>query len=315
MAALRVICGPTAAGKSPLALALAEHVPLVIISADSRQLYRGFDIGTAKPTIAERARVPHWGVDVAEPLERFSAAHWAAGAHAAVAGATAAGRTPAVVGGTGFYLRALTAPLWREPPLDASRRASVARWLAPITTAELRRWCAALDPRRAHLGRAQLLRAVEVALLTGIPLSVWHAREAPEERKQPEVGAPGLHVRYLLVDPGPSLRDTIERRVDAMLAAGWMEEVMALDARVPATAPAWSASGYTRLRQAHRGELSRAAAREGTIIETRQYAKRQRTWFRHQLDGDVTRLDPAAPDALARALRWWHAGGWEGDPR
>lgn len=298
-APLRVICGPTAAGKSRLALALAERHGAVIVSADSRQVYRGFDAGTAKPTAEERARVPHFGVDVAEPTARYSAADWAAGAEAWIADARA--REPLVVGGTGFYLRALFAPLFEGPPLDEARRAALDRVLSPLSVPELRRWCERLDPPRAHLGRTQLLRSVETALLTGRRLSDLHRSSAR---------APRHAARYLVVDPGPVLAERIARRVDAMLDGGWVEEARALARRFPPDAPAWSATGYGVVRRLAAGELSRAEAARLITIETRQYAKRQRTWFRHQLAGaDVTRVNPDDPRCDAAVEAWWNAAG------
>lgn len=276
---------------------LAESVPLTIISADSRQIYRRFDIGTAKPTREERERVPHFGIDIVEPTERYSAAAWADAAVGWVSGAGEASREPVIVGGTGFYLRALTEPLFDEPPLDAERRERLLGELDRLHTEELRRWCRALDPERASLGRTQLLRAVEIALLTGVPISQWH-REAPRP--------PRVRARYLVVDPGPVLASWIERRVDAMLEGGWPEEVEELMRTVDAAAPAWKATGYTAVRAMVQGNITKEAARMRVIVDTRQYAKRQRTWFRHQLVGqDVTRLDPREPDALERALAWW----------
>ena len=300
-ATLRAIVGPTAAGKSALALALAERVGAAILSADSRQLYRGFDLGTAKPTPAERARVPHFGIDVAEPAERWSAARWADDCERWIAEAAALGRAPLVVGGTGFYLRALAAPLFDEPPLDPERRRALEPLLAALPLDALRRWVTVLDPARAGLQRTQLARAVEVALLTGERISAWHARSARPPRHA---------VRYLVVDPGPVLAARIAARVDAMLAAGWLDEVRALAARVPPGAPAWNAAGYEVLRRHAAGELTLAAARERVVIETRQYAKRQRTWFRHQLPAaSVWHVNPDAPGALDAALAWWR-----GDP-
>ena len=297
---VRVISGPTAAGKSALALALAERHGATIISADSRQIYRRFDIGTAKPTPAERARVPHVGVDVVEPSQRFSAAAWAEMATTAIDAARAEGREMLVVGGTGFYLRALFSPLFSEPELDARRRDALARHLGTLSLAELRRWCILLDPERSHLGRTQLLRALEVALLTGQRLSTLH-RDA--------VRPPRFHARYLVVDPGAVLRARIEARVDAMLEAGWLDEVRRLSRDVPPTAPAWNAAGYEALRLAAAGELALPDARARIVIETRQYAKRQRTWLRHQLEASrVTRMDPNMSDALERAERWWSGG-------
>ena len=295
---LRVITGPTGAGKSALVMALAARVPLGIVSADSRQIYRGFDIGTAKPTVAQRACVPHYGIDVADPHIRYSAAAWANGATAWIDDIRHAGREPVVVGGTGFYVRALTSPLFLEPELDVHRRQDVAKHLRTLRLQELQRWCTALDPARAGLGRAQLERAIEVALLTGIPLSEWH-RIAP--------GAKPLRARYLVVDPGPALGPMLGARLDAMLAGGWPDEARALDARVSAAAPAWNATGYSVVRSLARGELGMAAAREQILIATRQYAKRQRTWIRNQLPpDDITRIDPRDRDALDRALAWWH---------
>lgn len=296
-AELRVITGPTASGKSTLALELAERFPVTILSADSRQIYRGFDIGTAKPSRTELEAVPHRGIDLVDPTERYSAAAWAAAAEGWIAESTAAGRKPVLVGGTGFYIRALVAPLFAEPPLDPADRAALGRALAELDTAELRRWTASLDPARARLGRAQLLRAVEVALLTGVPISEWH-RRAP--------GAPGRSARYLVLDPGGALSGRIEARVLEMLSAGWEAEVAALLASVPRDAPAWNASGYRAVRDLVEGRIAREQAIERTVIDTRQYAKRQRTWIRNQLrDGNVTFIDPLSPDALEKASAWF----------
>ena len=297
-AELRIICGPTAAGKSAVAMALAARHGLTIISADSRQIYRGFDVGTAKPLPADRARVPHFGVDVADATERWSAARFAADAAGWIA-ATGKAR-PLVTGGTGFYLRALTTPLDPSPPLDAARRAALADELSGVETAELRRWVAALDPARAHLGRTQLLRAAEVALLTGRPLSEFH-------RDAPPAAAP--RARWLVVDPGDRLQEQIAHRLDAMLAGGWADEVRALERTVPPDAPAWQACGYETVRQLVAGTLGASAARDAILIATRQYAKRQRTWFRHQLDeARTTYLDPHDPSSDAIVEQWWRGG-------
>jgi len=279
-------------------MALARRVPLGIVSADSRQVYRGFDIGTAKPSATERACVPHAGLDIAEPDMRYSAAAWAADVVRWMDDVRRLGRAPAIVGGTGFYIRALTAPLFVEPELDAQKRRDIAAHLRTLTLAQLQRCCRALDPERAGLGRAQLERAIEVALLTGVPLSRWH-RDAP--------GAEPRRARYLVVDPGPALGQSLATRLDDMLDAGWIEEARVLDARVPSTAPAWNATGYATVRSLARGEISRSEAREQILVATRQYAKRQRTWIRNQLPpADVTRIDPHEHDALDRALEWWN---------
>jgi len=294
---LPVICGPTASGKSALAMRLAAEVGASIISADSRQVYRGFDIGTAKPDAEDRRRVPHYGIDVAEPDERYTAAHWAESVPGWIAAAGATGHATLIVGGTGFYLRALFAPLFEEPDLDPGRRAAVRDVLAGMSGDEIRRWCEALDPERAALGKAQHERAIEVALLTGHRISELHRARSR---------APSLTARYLVLDPGASLAGSIAERVDEMLARGWLDEVRQLVERVDPEARAWTATGYDAMRRVVSGELTLDRGRELVVFATRQYAKRQRTWFRHQLeDEQVIRLDPAAPDAFERAVAWF----------
>ena len=296
---LKVICGPTAGGKSALVAELALRFPLTVLSADSRQVYRGFDIGTAKPTAAERWRVPHDLIDLIEGTETFSAAAWAAAAEERLAAVRAEERIPVVVGGTGFYIKALVDPLFEAPALDPQRRKVLALELAPLTTDALRLEVERVDPRRAHLGRAQLLRSIEFVRLTGEPISEWHERA----RK-----AGGHRARYLVVDPGAVLAERIPERVTRMLEQGWEGEVAALTERLPREAPAWNATGYEMIRELVEGRITREAAIERVAIATRQYAKRQRTWFRHQLpEGAVTLLDPGAPNALDLALLWWMA--------
>jgi tRNA dimethylallyltransferase len=291
-----VICGPTAAGKSAIALWLASRVKATIIVADSRQIYRGFNIGTAKPNAEEQALVPHRGIDVIDPTQRYSAAAWADDADRWIAESHRSHRTPLVVGGTGFYLRALFEPLFDEPELDVRRRRALEAEFASMSFDELRRWCSLLDPERAQLGRTQLQRAIEVTLLTGRRLSALHRDRARPARRS---------ARYLVVEPGPALADRIAIRLDAMLAGGWVEEVTRLMTEVPENAPAWKASGYRAVADHVRGRASRDAMREQILIETRQYAKRQRTWFRNQLDErSVTRLDPAQPFWRERAEEW-----------
>lgn len=300
---LRCIVGPTAAGKSALALAIADAAHGEIISADSRQIYRGFDIGTAKPTRAERARVPHRGIDVAEPTERWSAARFARDAAQWIAEATARKRPPLVVGGTGLWIAALVRPFAPIPALDPTRREALSEVFEGLSRDELRAWCAALDPDIARHGPAQWRRAIEVALLTGTRLSEW-------QRATP---APQWNAHYLLVDAGEALDDRIAARTDAMFAAGWMDEVRALSEHVPASAPAWKACGYERVRAAQTGGTPLDALRRAVIQETRQYARRQRTWFRRQLKhGVVTRVDATARDAVDQALSWWRETGRQG---
>jgi tRNA dimethylallyltransferase len=245
--------------------------------------------------------VPHRGIDVVAATERYSAAAWADDADRWIEEADQAGRAPLVVGGTGFYLRAMFEPLFEEPVLDCERRERLERLLAPMSFTELGRWTRVLDPARAHLGRTQLLRAIEVALLTGERVSTLHrARARPARRR----------ARYLVVDPGSALLSRIAHRLDEMIAGGWVEEVRRLDEVVPANAPAWKASGYRVLREYVRGAIELEAARQAVLVETRQYAKRQRTWFRHQLDEHlVTRVDPSNPQWRTVVADWWRGGG------
>ena len=294
---IRVVCGPTAAGKSAIAATLALEYGATIVSADSRQIYRGFDIGTAKPDWSERKSIRYDGIDIADPVERFSASRWATMATDWIGESRQAQREPLIVGGTGFYIGALFEPLFQSPELDHSRRAKLESYLASLNTDELRQWCVALDPARAHFGRAQLIRAIEIPLLTGRRISDLHS-----ESNRQSVLSP----LYLIVDPVRSLGARIERRVDMMIEAGWLDEVRALDGWLPESAPAWKASGYRVMQRVARGELDLSSARERIIIETRQYAKRQRTWFRHQLGlAPVTRVDPDDPDCQAAVQRWW----------
>ncbi len=297
---LRIVIGPTAAGKSRIAMALAEARSLGIVSADSRQVYRGFDIGTAKPDHSERARIPHAGVDILDPVQRYSAHAWAADAARWCDAFIASGRQPLVVGGTGFYIRALVSPFDAIPVLDPRVRMELGTWLERLDPETLARWVARLDPVRLPYGRTQHLRAVETALLAGTRLG--DALRAPS--------APARPVRYLVVDPGAVLAERIAGRVHAMLADGWLDEVERLVATVADGAPAWNASGYETFRQCVTGRMERRDAVERVIIETRQYAKRQRTWCRHQLPADcVTHINPDQDDAIERAIDWWDSGG------
>lgn len=280
-------------------MAIAERTGALLISADSRQVYRQFDIGTAKPSIADRARVDHRGIDLIDPTERFSAAQWAVSAAEWMQEADANDRPVVIVGGTGFYLRALETPLFESPFLEPVARERVLAELETQPTGMLRTRCLVVDPERAHLGRTQLLRALETFALTDRPLSDWmrvNARPA------------AFRGHYLVVDPGAALREQIARRVHQMLEQGWESEVARLATGVPPDAPAWNGCGYGELRAAAAGATARAHAVERTIIDTRQYAKRQRTWFRHQLPAErVTPLDPNVADALTRAFAWWES--------
>jgi tRNA dimethylallyltransferase len=168
----------------------------------------------------------------------------------------------------------------------------------------LRRWCEVLDPARAHLGRTQLLRSIETALLSGARMSELH-----EAHKSTAVISE-IKPSYLLIDPGETLASRIEHRVNQMLDDGWIEEVRELMRTVPPDAPSWKASGYAAVRDHIEGKSDLSTTRERIIIETRQYAKRQRTWFRHQLPPSaVTKLNPLDSQAFTVAREWWKSAG------
>jgi tRNA dimethylallyltransferase len=215
-----VIIGPTAIGKTAVALALAAHWPLEVISSDSRQVYRRLDIGTAKPTPRERARVRHHGLDLIEPGTRYSAGRFARDAAAWLDDIRSRGRLPVVVGGTGLYIRALAEGLFTEPPLDAARRRALDAFTARLEPIDLVRWAGRLDPRYAGGGRQRASRAIEVALLTGQPLSHWQAVARAEGVLDPWY--------IVLTAPRPVIQARIQRRAEEMVRRGLIEETAAV---------------------------------------------------------------------------------------
>lgn len=303
MAAARVpvILGPTGIGKTAVALALAEHLPLEVVSADSRQIYRRLDIGTAKPTRRERARVPHHGVDVAEPGERFSAGRFALEAGDWLADIRSRGRLPVVVGGTGLYIRAIADGLFVEPPMEQPRRLALEAWLEGFTAGELVRWARRLDRSFTGGGRQRSMRAVEVALLSGYPLTWWQRIARAEAAIDP------WYVR--LTAPRAILHQRIAARSAEMLRRGLVEEVAAVlaEGHLPG-APGLDGIGIREAVEYLHGQRDRASLADAVTIATRQYAKRQETWFRHQLGGAAWPLDATRPpEELAREIAAaWH---------
>jgi tRNA dimethylallyltransferase len=283
-----VLVGPTAVGKTAVAVALAAHWPLEIISADSRQVYRRLDIGTAKPTRKERARVPHHGLDLVEPGSRYSAGHFARDAVRWLTEIRGRGTLPVVVGGTGLYVRALAEGLFAEPPLDLAKRRSLDAWTARLESIELVRWAARLDPGFRGGGRQRAARAVEVALLSGYPLSHW---------QQVAMAQGSLDPWYIVLTvPRPVLHQRIARRADEMVRRGLIEEVAAVLAEGhSANSPGLDSIGIREAVEYLHGRRPRDTVAEAIVIGTRQYAKRQQTWFRHQLTGDVVTLDATRP--------------------
>jgi tRNA dimethylallyltransferase len=270
-----VAAGPTGSGKSELALYLAERLSGEIVNCDSLQLYRGFDIGTAKPPPAARRGIPHHLFDVLEPQTVYSAGAYARQARAVIADISARGRLPIVVGGTGFYLRALLDGLPALPSRDEGLRARLQRAeqrRPGLLLRLLRRWDPAAAARIHPADRHKLIRATEIAWLTRGPLP-------PPNAAQPLAGYEIL--QFGLDPPREALAAVLAERTRRMFAAGLIEEVRALlAAGLTGEEKPFESLGYKQALAHVRGALSREAAIESTLIETRQYAKRQRTWFR-----------------------------------
>jgi tRNA dimethylallyltransferase len=300
------IVGPTASGKSELAVAVARRLGGEIVSMDSRQVYRGMDVGTAKIPERERAGVPHHGLDLVDPDHGYSAGRFASAARGWITDIRGRGRVPVLVGGTGFFLRALTEPIFEEPPIDVARRHSLRRWLAERTRDELARWTRALDPDRADLaaagGMQRLTRTLEVALLSGRPLSWWH-RSSPSR----EEGLTGVVVRVEIARPDLDLR--IAERVGRMFDGGLIEEVRGLlAAGYAAGDPGMTGVGYRETVALLAGEIDREEAIGRIRAATRAYARRQETWFRHQTPAAIA-VDGTAPleERVERVVRAWAA--------
>ncbi|HEX9638668.1 MAG TPA: tRNA (adenosine(37)-N6)-dimethylallyltransferase MiaA [Acidobacteriota bacterium] len=298
---LLVVLGPTASGKSALGLRLAAALGGEIVSADAMQVYRGLDIGTAKPSAEQRAAVPHHLLDRFEPHQRCSAGDWARLARRAIAEIRARGRTPLVVGGTGLYLRALLQGLAPVPPRPPRLRERLERLAARRDPRRLHRWLAALDPeqaaRLAPTDRQRILRALEVRYATGRSLGAWVA-QAPFGGDV----LPALKLGLRL--PRAALYARIEARVEAQLAAGWVEEVRGLvRGGVSEQAHAMKALGYRTLLRHLSGSIDLESARALIQRDTRRFAKRQLTWFKRET-GVIwfDALDPLCYDRVLACL-------------
>jgi len=304
------IMGPTASGKSAIALELAQGIDAEIVSVDSALVYRGLDVGSAKPSLAERTMVQHHVIDVCDPWRAYSAAAFANDARVALESILARRRLPILVGGTGLYFRALLDGLAPMPQADLDLRARIG------ADAKLRGWpalhatLAAADPlaaARIHAADAQRIqRALEVLYLTGKPISYWQAQTPVPTRPQWRVLKLVLAPRERTV-----LHERIARRFDAMLDAGFLNEVLTLRALpqlaqhpAPLQLPALRSVGYRQAWEHLDGESSQTLFRERAIAATRQLAKRQYTWLRgedgvHWFD---PRIDLAQIEAIVRGF-------------
>jgi len=277
-----LIAGPTASGKSALALALAEKLGCAIINADSMQVYRDLSIITARPTPAEEARAPHRLYGHVDAAENYSVGRWCVEAAGALAAAKRQARAVIIVGGTGLYFKALTRGLAAVPPIPAEVRDAVRARLASEGVAALYAALQERDPiaaaRLKPNDRSRITRALEVVLATSRSLIDWHAQGMPASLD------PAQAAKVFLMPERDALLHRIDKRFDAMMAAGALEEVSALAARnLNPSLPAMKAHGVPWLIRHLKGEVTLAEAVEGGKRDTRRYTKRQATWFRNQL--------------------------------
>lgn len=310
------LAGPTAAGKTALALALCEHYPFEIISVDSALVYRGMDIGTAKPSAAELARVPHHLIDIRDPVEPYSAAEFRTDALRLMGEISARGRIPLLVGGTMLYYKVLRDGIAAMPASDPGVRAELAAEAERCGWPAMHRQLEAVDPvaaARIHPRHSQRIqRALEVYRLSGRPLSELHAEGG-------STSAPGHRLVALAIAPAERalLHRRIAERFTAMLAEGFIEEVAALRARgdLHLELPSMRAVGYRQTWLYLDGVIDRAGLVEQGIAATRQLAKRQFTWLRQWPDVQWLLTDagqrlaepgplPAGADAVAAALKY-----------
>ena len=299
------LVGPTTSGKTALSIAVARELGGEVVSMDSRQVYRGMDVGTDKVSLLGRASVPHHGLDLLNPDQRYSAGQFARDARRWIGQIHSRGAVPVLAGGTGFFLRALMEPIFAEPALDPRRLDRLRTFLTRRPPDQLAGWVRRLDPARADEavtgGPQRMTRTLEVALLTGRPLSWWHRNAGVEAP-----GVPGIVI--VLAVPRDELDRRIDARVDRMADRGLVDEVARLlEAGFEPPDPGMSGTGYREVAAYLAGAMTLEAALESMRIQTRQYARRQLTWFRHQLAADTPVLDAMAPleDQVARVRDIW----------
>ena len=296
-----LIAGPTASGKTALALSLADQFGGAIINTDSMQVYRDLSIITARPTAEETAHAPHYLFGMVDAAENYSVARWLADAGAALRSIEAEGRFPIFVGGTGLYFRALTQGLSDIPPVPEAVRAELRDWAERRPAEDIHARLAALDPEAAATLRPsdpqRNLRALEVFTATGRSLLSFHAERTGAVLQSDEV------LSIFLAPDRDLLRARIDARFDGMMAAGAFEEVEQLAMRgLDPALPAMRAHGVPGLIRALRGEISMGEAIEKGKADTRAYAKRQHTWFRHQAP-DFAWVKPDEAEAWVAAKK------------
>ena len=300
------LAGPTASGKTAAALAIARHYPAEIISVDSALVYRGMDIGTAKPTASELAAVPHHLIDIRDPLNAYSAAGFMHDAGQLIADINARGKLALLVGGTMLYFKALFDGLDDMPPADPAVRAALAGEALADGWPALHKALARVDPvtaaRLAPNDSQRISRALEVFRVSGRPLSFFQQRNAIKEIA--DNARPASAAALISLEPSDRswLHERIALRFDAMLAAGFLDEVKALRARGDLTPdlPSMRCVGYRQAWEALGGGSPMSQLRDKSVFATRQLAKRQLTWLRSMPRRQVVACD--APDALDQVL-------------
>lgn len=319
----RIIClaGPTASGKTALALALAEHLPVEIISVDSALVYRHMDIGTAKPTAAERAQVVHHLIDIIEPTHSYSAASFVRDALALIQDIRQRGKTPLLVGGTMLYFKALLCGIDEMPAASPEIRAAIDAQAAALGWPAMHARLAQIDPQTAQRlapnDAQRIQRALEIHRATGQPLSHFHASNKQSTRMEYTHNATNLIANTLFISLEPIHRTWLHQRIaerfEAMLQTGLVQEVMQLKARgdVQAHMPSMRCVGYRQTWEMLDGAFGISELPERGIAATRQLAKRQITWLRGMdnwaLRAPLQHLrmpcdDPAATRARIKAL-------------
>jgi tRNA dimethylallyltransferase len=300
---LLAVVGPTATGKSSLAIAIARQVDGEIINCDSTAVYRGFDIGTDKVPLAEQGGIPHHLIDIVDPTTEYTAADYARDASRIVREVQARGRIPIVVGGTGFYFRALTRGLFPGPAKSDALRERLGRLADRRGTAFLWRMVRRVDPPSAERilagDRKRLVRALEVYFQTGKPLTAHFADTVSP--LDPTVAVTALALRL----ESSRLADRLSRRVDAQFKAGLLDEVQGLLARgVPPTSRPFGGLVYRQVMDYRRGMRSLEATRNLIVQENRRYARRQLIWFRKEPTLIWFEGPGELPEVQARVLGW-----------
>jgi len=279
---LIAVVGPTASGKSDLGIALAQRFNGEVINCDSVQVYRGIYVATAKVPPEEQQSIPHHLIDIVDPTENFTAVEWAERAREVIANIESRGKLALLVGGTGFYLRALATKFFDSPEIDESLRPRFQKILERRGAEHLHRMLAKVDPplaaKYAPKDWSRVIRALEVYFSSAKPLSEWQAH-SPEE---PTAEAARLHY-FVLQPPREALYDRINQRTDLMVERGLLDEIKNLIASgIPPNAKAFNAHGYKRFVEYLLGQRTLESAVEQMKLDTRHYAKRQWTWWRAQ---------------------------------